>query len=210
MNENFQNDVTSTFDSFNGTELKLFAKVPTSIDRYGVTKKFELVELGNTSQISAANQYSVTPIPAIGSKVPIGVATGSSMVAGSIVFEALNKGFVGEIRDILKEAGISKIGYTMTNGTDNYALGYSEIENINEFPLLDIVIIGVKENDSSKMIQKEILGLRFTRGGSAIGVNQLGVREAFQFIATDMTDFRPVKGAEESFEEVETSDSIFG
>jgi hypothetical protein len=200
MSDAFQSiSTTSTsknFDSFNGTEIKLFVKVPTSMDQYGSVLKFEIVELGSASQISAAKQYSVTPITAIGASRAIAVATGSSMVAGSLVFEVFNKGFVGEIKRILKAAGISKLSYSMPDGSSTYATGYSEIENINEFPLMDIILIGVKENNANKKIQKEILGLRFTKGGSAIGVNQLGVREAFQFMAIDMTDFRPVIGAE--------------
>ena len=93
------------------------------------------------------------------------------------------------------------------------ALAYENIGEINDFPLVDIVIIGVKETDINKKIQKEIQGIRFNSGGSGISVNQLGVREQYSYIAQKMTDFQPVKGVEENEvgkEEEIIEDSIFG
>lgn len=214
MDSKFNNmfNQSKTFDSFNGTELKCFMKVTTEYDEYGQTKAFKLVEMGHLSAITAVDQFSAEPIPAIGFSKPIGISVGSSIVVGSLTFEALEKGFVGEVKDILKEAGLKKHHLDYDTNSDNLKLGYSEIKEIQDFPLIDIVILGVKENDQNKKIQKEILGIRFNRNGSGIGLNQLGVREQFNFMAQEMSDFSPVKGVKEDvvgYDDLE-SDAIFG
>ncbi|MGL5717044.1 MAG: hypothetical protein ACRCX2_28770 [Paraclostridium sp.] len=188
---------SKVFDSFNGTELKCYMKVPKAYDEYGQLSDFALVEMGNISAISAVDQYSASPVPAIGHSRPIGISIGSSIVTGSMSFEALEHGFVNEVKRILKEAGIRKISLNVSDDQEDLKFGYSEIGEINDFPMVDIVIIGVKENDINKKIQKEIVGIRFNREGSGIGVNQLAVRESYSFLAQSMTDFKPVTGINE-------------
>ena len=210
--ENYKNP-GANFESFNGTELKCYMKVTTKYDKYGQGSNFELVEMGNVSAISGAEQYSVEPIPAIGFSRPIGIAVGSAIVSGSIAFETLKEGFVNDVKRILKEAGIKKVSVVQGEVEGELALAYENIGEINDFPLVDIVIIGVKETDINKKIQKEIQGIRFNSGGSGISVNQLGVREQYSYIAQKMTDFQPVKGVEENEvgkEEEIIEDSIFG
>lgn len=209
---NYKNP-SSVFDSFNGTELKCYMKVTTKYDEYGQGVKYELVEMGTISAISGAEQYATEPIPAIGFSRPIGIAVGSSIVSGSLAFETLKEGFVNDVKRILKEAGIQRISVADAEIEGELALAYEDIEEINDFPLVDIVILGVKENDMDKKIQKEIQGVRFNSGGSGISVNQLGVREQFSYIAQKMTDFKPVEGVKEDGygdEEDVYEDSIFG
>lgn len=196
----------ASFDTFNGTEMKCYVKVTIEYDEFGQSSKFELVQLANISAISGAEQTAVNPIPTIGSDKPIGVATGDSIVAGSITFEVINQSFSTEIKEILKKAGIRKAGIDFDdNNKVNY--NYSEINSINDFPLVDLIIIGVKNNDANKKIEKEIQGVRFNKGQSGISVNQLGVKEQYSFIAISMTDFKPVKGAEvESIEAIKSLD----
>lgn len=201
--QNYKNK-SKSFDSFNGTEIKIFVKVPTGYDDYGRVSSFELVEFGKVSSISAIENYSTTPLVAIGFSKPIGIATGSSMVSGSMVFETMNQGFVNDIKEVLKKAGVGNIDIDIemddTNSeTPKYHL--SEITEINDFPKVDLVMIGVKQNDPNKKIEKQIIGVRFNTGASAIGITQISVREQYQFIAVRMEDFRPVIGAEEEAEE---------
>lgn len=196
-----------TFDSFNGTELKCYAKVPTKFDEFGQMSSFELVEMGMISAITGTEQHSVEPIPAIGFSTAVGISVGSSIVAGSLVYETLQHGFINEIKSILKKAGIRNYSLSVTDKSNEIALGYEEISAINEIPSIDIVIIGVKENNVNKKIQKEIMGIKFSKGGSSIGINQLGVREQYKFIAIEMTDFKPVVGATE--EKLESSKNEF-
>ncbi|MGL4449607.1 MAG: hypothetical protein ACRCTZ_00275 [Sarcina sp.] len=215
MDNNFNNmfNPSKTFDSFNGTELKCFMKVTTEYDEFGQVKTFKLVEMGHISAIQAVEQYSAAPVPGIGFSKPIGIQVGDSIVAGSLMFEALEKGFLGEVQDILKEAGLKKHYIDYDEEKDELKLGYADIEEVQDFPLVDIVIIGVKENNKNKKIQKEIMGIRFNRNGSGIGLNQLGVKEQFRFLAQEMSDFKPVKGVTEDLvgsDDVEFDSGIFG
>lgn len=192
---NYKNP-SANFDSFNGTELKVYIKVTTEYDEYMKSKKFELVPMGFLQNISGVEQYSNEPHIAIGFSRPRAIATGDSIVVGSIAFAAINKSFLSEVKEVLKKAGIKRI-YLDYNEDNELKFGYSEITNINELPLVDIVIIGVKENDKNKKIQKEIKGIRFTQGNSGIGINQIVVQEQYSYMAKEMTDFNPVNGVEE-------------
>lgn len=196
---NYRNKVKQ-FDSFNGTELKCFMKVPTKYDVYGRVIDFELAELGTVSAISAFTQYAVEPLPTIGSSHPSGIAKGSSIVRGSVVFEVFNEGFVNEVKYILKEAGLTKIdiGFDSEGTEFDPKYSFNEIDNVNDFPNVDIIIIGVKENNPNKKIEKQILNIRFNKGSSGIGVTQLSVREKYDFIAAKLEDFKPVIGADEA------------
>ena len=102
MKESFNNyfDPSKNYDSFNGTELKCYIKVTTEYDEFGQTKKFELVELGMLSAISAVEQFSLKPIPAIGHSKPIGIQVGSSIVVGSATFEIFEHGFAKEVQRV--------------------------------------------------------------------------------------------------------------
>lgn len=208
---NYKNK-SKIFDSFNGTEIKCFVKVPTGYDEFGRISTFEIVEFGRVSALSGIEQYSVEPIPTIGFSKPTGIAIGSSIVTGQMTFEVLNEGFVNEIKEVLKLAGISNISIDFETDENNNEIpkyGYSDIEEINDFPNLDLILVGVKENDPNKKIQKQILGVRFNQGGSGIGITQISVREQYSFIAQKMDDFKPVEGATED-EEIEYDDTIFG
>jgi hypothetical protein len=200
---NFKNK-SKEFDTFNGTEIKLFIKVPTRYDTYGRIDKFELVELGTASAYSWKQTYAAEPVVAIGYKYARGVARGSKLISGSIVFEVLNKGFVGEIRQILKDAGVqyAELGFNQQpNGSyiPNYEFG--EINSVNDLPNMDIVILGVKETNQNKKIQHIISGMRFASGSSGVGIDQLSVREQYSWLAKDMSDYEPVTGTEEQTED---------
>lgn len=201
-NSSFNNykNKAKQFDSFNGTELKCFMKVPTKYDVYGRVVDFELAELGTASAISAFTQYAIEPLPTIGSSHPTGIAKGSSIVRGSIVFEIFNEGFVNEVKHILKEAGLTKIDIDFDTKDSEFDPKYTfnDIDNINDFPNVDIIIIGVKENNPNKKIEKQILNIRFNKGSSGIGITQLSVREKYDFLAAKLEDFKPVIGAEET------------
>ena len=199
---NFKNK-SKEFDTFNGTEIKLFIKVPTRYDTYGRIDKFELVELGTASAYSWKQTYAAEPVVAIGYKYARGVARGSKLISGSIVFEVLNKGFVGEIKQILKDAGVqyAELGFEQQpNGSyvPNYEFG--EINSVNDLPNMDIVILGVKETNQNKKIQHIISGMRFASGSSGVGIDQLSVREQYSWLAKDMSDYEPVTGTEEQDE----------
>lgn len=212
--KNYKNK-SNMFESFNGTELKCFVKVPTGYDEYGRVSSFEIVEFGNLSAISGIEQYTVDPILAIGFSSPTGIATGSSLVTGSMTFEVLNEGFVNQVKKVLADAGIENVYIDFENDENNNEkpkYGYLAIKDINDFPTLDLVIIGVKENDPNKKIQKQILGIRFNKGESGIGITQIAVREQYTYLAMRMEDFKPVVGATEDEEQEENPEeiSIFG
>lgn len=196
---NFNNygSKNATYDSFNGTELKAWFKINTGYDEFGQPESFELVELGTISAFSDTITFDANPIVAIGFTHPVGIATGDKLVMGTMKFEILKEGFVGEINSILKRANIKHL--SISGGSDGtYAVEQNDIDEISEFPLFDLILIGVKENDSEKKIQKEIKGIRFSSGSSAIGLNQIGVSELYKFMAQGRTDWAPVIGATEA------------
>ena len=200
MFHNFKNK-SKEFDTFNGTEVKLFIKVPTRYNVYNRVDKFELVELGTASAYSWKQTYASEPVIAIGYKYARGVARGSKLISGSIVFEVLNKGFVGEIRQILKDAGVqyAELGFNQAaNGSYVPKYDFGEINSVNDLPNMDIVVLGVKETNKNKKIQHVISGMRFASGSSGVGVDQLSVREQYSWLAKDMEDYKPVDGTDET------------
>lgn len=199
---NFHNALNKSkeFDTFNGTELKFFLKVPTKYNEYFEEIGFELVELGSASSFSYIEQYATEPVAVIGTPNAGGLAKGSSIIRGSLVFEVLKEGFVNEVKRILDKAGIKQIdiGFDYSGKEYNPRYSLSDIESINDFPSFDIIMLGVKENNPNKKIQKQIKGMRFASGRTGIGVNQLAVREQYSFLAKSMEEFSPVEGATET------------
>lgn len=213
QNNDFKNykNKSKFFESFNGTEIQCFFKIPTGYDEYGRVSSFELVKFANISSISGIEQYDVVPIPSIGFSHPTGIATGSSLVTGNIVFEVLNQGFVNDVIDVLAKAGIEDVYIDIEsdgNGNETPKYGFTEIKDINDFPTLDLVLIGVKENDPNKKIQKQIVGIRFNKGESGVGITQISVREQYTYIGTRLEDFKPVEGASEDEETVNDEEEI--
>ena len=200
--DNFHNykNKSKEFDTFNGTELKFFMKVPTKYNEYNQVIKFELVELGQASSFSYIEQYAIEPVPVIGLSGAGGIARGSRIIRGSLVFEVLKEGFVNEVKSILKKAGIKQVEVNYDANGKDYTPKYSltDIESVNDFPNFDIIMLGVKDNNPNKKIQKQIQGLRFSQGQSGIGVNQLSVREQYAFLAKSIEDLNIVTGSTET------------
>lgn len=196
---NYQNK-SKTFDTFNGTEMQLYVKVPTKYDEYDRVVSFELVRLGSTSALQYREQYTAEPVMALGEEGSIGIAVGSSIIQGSLIFEVLNRGFVDEIKDVLKKAGIRQISLSFDSGNSTQKAKYSlqDIDSVNDFPKFDIVMIAVKENNPNKKIQKQLIGCKFSSGNSGIGINQMAVREQYSFLAMRMEDFQPLTGTTET------------
>ena len=127
---NFNNlkDPSAIFDSFNGTELKSYLKITTKYNEYGQTEKFELLELGYVEAISAVTQYENIPNVYIGFSRPSSIATGSSIVVGSITFSILQQGFIKELSDVFKppkyKLPISEIAKSYSNSTYILLLKY--------------------------------------------------------------------------------------
>lgn len=194
---NFLNP-SANFDSFNGTEIQTFLKITTKYNEYGQTAEYKLLKLGIISSISGVTQYENIPNVYIGFSRPSSIATGGSIVVGNITFNVVDKGFLKDLTDIFKEAGFKKTYLSFENNDNKPAFGYDDIKFINDFPMIDIVLLGVKENDPDKKIQLEIKGVKFSNGTSGVGVTQLVVQERYQFIAKKISHFKPVIGASET------------
>ena len=186
-----------SFDSFSGVELKAYLKITTKYDEYGQTKEYKLVPLGELTQIVATTQYENVPNIYIGFSRPSSISTGTSIVSGTLMYSVLDKGFLKELTDVFKEAGFKRTYLSMENDKDAPKFGYDDIRYINEFPMIDMVILGVKNNDPDKKIQLEIKGMKLSSGHSGIGITQLAVNEQYSFIAKKLYGFRPVEGVGE-------------
>lgn len=199
---NFNNykDPSAVFDSFNGTEIQAYLKITTKYNEYGQTEKFELLKLGNVSAISGVTQYENIPNVYIGFSRPSSIATGGSVVVGNITFAVLEQGFIKALTDVFKRAGFKKTYLSFENTDGKPSFGYNDLKFINDFPMIDLVLLGVKENDPDKKVQLEIKGMKFASGSSGIGVTQLAISEQYQFIAKKLHSFKPVKGSNENEE----------
>lgn len=202
--ENYKNP-SEIFDSFSGTELQAFLKVTTEYDEFGQAKKFDLIKIGSISQIAATERYENVPNVYIGFDRPSSISTGSSLVVGSITFEVLNKGFLTELKETFKKHKLKKTSFSYENSNLHFVK--KDRKFINDFPLFDLVLLGVKENDPDKKIQLEIKGIKLSNGTSGIGVTQIIVKEQYQFMAKTLHNFKPVEGAKVE-EARETNDNV--
>ena len=163
------NEESVTYDSFSGTEQTLYCNFK-MID--GTPRKFRL---GKVSSITVSSQNSGKPIAVLGKKKHIAYAQGMSTTGGNITFETIEQSAIAELKAAFKEA--------------HNSIDLDNVKNLNDLPPFDIEIVATKENNPNIVSKRTVKNIILMGSQSAIGIDNITVGEAYQFVAQMMTPF---------------------
>ena len=181
-----------SFNSFGGSDCTITMIVPV----YNIDKKEnenKVVTIGNVAAIQGVIRVEGTPRYVMGEADPQGFSSGKRLISGSLVLETLNRSFIVELRDILKEGN-----YTLTKNyfvnddvpdSDNGAFGIADKDLIyaDQLPEFDIIIMLTKKGDANKKVKRTLTGCKFASESSGIGLSTLDIQEQLTFMARDIT-----------------------
>lgn len=177
------NSNSFNFIAYTGSELK----VTTTI-------KGVKIVIGNLSQLAGQIKLEMVPRYVLGSANPVASSKGKRTIVGKMVFEVLNNSFITDIKNAIKQAGVSLDGsLTEGAGTDANSDGTgfvnTGIEYIYEdqLPPMDIEIIATKEDSSGIQSSRTIKGVTIASKSSSIGIKDIDIQEEYEFIATEIT-----------------------
>lgn len=181
-----------SFNSFGGSDCTITMIVPV----YNIDKKEnenKTVTIGNVAAIQGVIRVEGTPRYVMGEADPQGFSSGKRLISGSLVLETLNRSFIVELRDILKEGN-----YTLTKNyfvnaevpdSDNGTFGIADKDLIyaDQLPEFDIIIMLTKKGDANKKVKRTLTGCKFASESSGIGLSTLDIQEQLTFMARDIT-----------------------
>lgn len=181
-----------SFNSFGGSDCTITMSVPVYNIGTKVTEN-KSVTIGNVAAIQGVIRVEGTPRYVMGEADPQGFSSGKRLISGSLVLETLNRSFIVELRDILKEGK-----YTLTKNyfvndevpdSDNGTFGITDKDLIyaDQLPEFDIVIMLTKKGDANKKVKRTLTGCKFASESSGIGLSTLDIQEQLTFMARDIT-----------------------
>lgn len=181
-----------SFNSFSGSGCTITMSVPVYNINTKVTEN-KSVTIGNVAAIQGVIRVEGTPRYVMGEADPQGFSSGKRLISGSLVLETLNRSFIVELRDILKEGN-----YTLTKNyfvndevpdSDNGTFGITDKDLIyaDQLPEFDIVIMLTKKEDANKKVKRTLTGCKFASESSGIGLSTLDIQEQLTFMARDIT-----------------------
>lgn len=181
-----------SFNSFGGSDCTITMSVPVYNIDTKVTEN-KSVTIGNVAAIQGVIRVEGTPRYVMGEADPQGFSSGKRLISGSLVLETLNRSFIVELRDILKEGN-----YTLTKNyfvndevpdSDNGTFGITDKDLIyaDQLPEFDIVIMLTKKGDANKKVKRTLTGCKFASESSGIGLSTLDIQEQLTFMARDIT-----------------------
>ena len=181
-----------SFNSFGGSDCTITMNVPVYNIDTKVTEN-KSVTIGNVAAIQGVIRVEGTPRYVMGEADPQGFSSGKRLISGSLVLETLNRSFIVELRDILKEGN-----YTLTKNhfvndevpdSDNGTFGITDKDLIyaDQLPEFDIVIMLTKKGDANKKVKRTLTGCKFASESSGIGLSTLDIQEQLTFMARDIT-----------------------
>ena len=181
-----------SFNSFGGSDCTITMSVPVYNINTKVTEN-KSVTIGNVAAIQGVIRVEGTPRYVMGEADPQGFSSGKRLISGSLVLETLNRSFIVELRDILKEGN-----YTLTKNyfvndevpdSDNGTFGITDKDLIyaDQLPEFDIVIMLTKKEDANKKVKRTLTGCKFASESSGIGLSTLDIQEQLTFMARDIT-----------------------
>ena len=181
-----------SFNSFGGSDCTITMSVPVYNINTKVTEN-KSVTIGNVAAIQGVIRVEGTPRYVMGEADPQGFSSGKRLISGSLVLETLNRSFIVELRDILKEGN-----YTLTKNyfvndevpdSDNGTFGITDKDLIyaDQLPEFDIVIMLTKKGDANKKVKRTLTGCKFASESSGIGLSTLDIQEQLTFMARDIT-----------------------
>lgn len=181
-----------SFNSFGGSDCTITMIVPV----YNIDKKEnenKVVTIGNVAAIQGVIRVEGTPRYVMGEADPQGFSSGKRLISGSLVLETLNRSFIVELRDILKEGNYSLTKNFFVNAevpdSDNGTFGITDKDLIyaDQLPEFDIVIMLTKRGDANKKVKRTLTGCKFASESSGIGLSTLDIQEQLTFMARDIT-----------------------
>lgn len=181
-----------SFNSFGGSDCTITMSVPVYNINTKVTEN-KSVTIGNVAAIQGVIRVEGAPRYVMGEADPQGFSSGKRLISGSLVLETLNRSFIVELRDILKEGN-----YTLTKNyfvndevpdSDNGTFGITDKDLIyaDQLPEFDIVIMLTKKGDANKKVKRTLTGCKFASESSGIGLSTLDIQEQLTFMARDIT-----------------------
>ena len=181
-----------SFNSFGGSDCTITMIVPVYNIDTKVTEN-KSVTIGNVAAIQGVIRVEGTPRYVMGEADPQGFSSGKRLISGSLVLETLNRSFIVELRDILKEGNYSLTKNFFVNAevpdSDNGTFGITDKDLIyaDQLPEFDIVIMLTKRGDANKKVKRTLTGCKFASESSGIGLSTLDIQEQLTFMARDIT-----------------------
>ena len=181
-----------SFNSFGGSDCTITMSVPVYNIDTKVTEN-KSVTIGNVAAIQGVIRVEGAPRYVMGEADPQGFSSGKRLISGSLVLETLNRSFIVELRDILKEGN-----YTLTKNyfvndevpdSDAGTFGIADKDLIyaDQLPEFDIIIMLTKKGDANKKVKRTLTGCKFASESSGIGLSTLDIQEQLTFMARDIT-----------------------
>lgn len=181
-----------SFNSFGGSDCTITMRIPI-FNLTSKTDEIKTVTVGNVAAIQGVIRVEGTPRYVMGEADPQGFSSGKRLISGSLVLETLNRSFIVELRDILKEGNYSLTKNYFVNGdvpdSDNGTFGVTDKDLIyaDQLPEFDIEILLTKEEDANKKVKRTLTGCKFASESSGIGLSTLDIQEQLTFMARDIT-----------------------
>ena len=181
-----------SFNSFGGSDCTITIRIPI----FNLTDKkdeIKTVTVGNVAAIQGVIRVEGMPRYVMGEADPQGFSSGKRLISGSLVLETLNRSFIVELRDILKEGNYSLTKNHFVNSdvpdSDNGIFGVTEKDLIyaDQLPEFDIEILLTKQGDANKKVKRTLTGCKFASESSGIGLSTLDIQEQLTFMARDIT-----------------------
>lgn len=201
-----------TASALNGVELKCKFAFPKNY----FTRNFSDVNLrvfydiGFLAEIAWENVNNVTPRTTLSTKNPFDITSGISLVKGQMVFKIFHKDSLEALKSEIAKGineGRDKIVFPLIEDNPfesledyNSSLIMTSHQNADEvswgdMPLFDIILLAqVKdENYKSKILKKEIKGVRLESEGFAESIESLEINSIATFMAIgELTDWEEV------------------
>jgi len=95
-----------SFNSFGGSDCTITMRIPI-VNLNSKTDEIKTVTVGNVAAIQGVIRVEGVPRYVMGEADPQGFSSGKRLISGSLVLETLNRSFIVELRDILKEGNYS-------------------------------------------------------------------------------------------------------
>ena len=147
--------------TFSGSDTLVFIILPNTAP----------IVLGSITTFSYSSYRAKKPVQTLGSILTKGVAKGSRIIAGTMVFTILNKHWVNELISVvpwLREAC--------------HRVVYSD-----ELPLFDLLIVSA--NEYGRHVSMRIQGVDITDEAGTLSVNDIYSENTFSFIAREIATF---------------------
>lgn len=181
-----------SFNSFGGSDCTITMMIPI-VNLKSKTDEIKTVTVGNVAAIQGVIRVEGVPRYVMGEADPQGFSSGKRLISGSLVLETLNRSFIVELRDILKEGNYSLTKNHFVNDdvpdSDNGTFGITDKDLIyaDQLPEFDIEILLTKKGDANKKVKRTLTGCKFASESSGIGLSTIDIQEQLTFMARDIT-----------------------